>query len=1126
MKALVERLRAEIAFLREQVKNSTERDSSERTVGVKGEKHSRAERSNEKEIELQNQLLDLQENYTALSNRHAKVISEITRASDTEDAPANAEYTDTAVERLKRSNSFAEAVETVVLEYEKTIQSLESSLTSTRSSLSQSESTLLEKESKLAYVETVNQQLQARLQKMMDRESSTETYLHDLETKLDGHTSGEEKNVSIIAELKKEVSRARENEVGCEDYISTLEERLAEAEQDMELMQREIDRLEHVIDRQRSLGKLDNLLVELDAMKEKSDKSNGNAEQLSEADSPEDVANGATESRSRTPSIKSDRFIEKVDEVPEPPSPVAEAKRQPEEEGLELDGQATEGIDYPLQSPAQSQFVADKLENVQQELFDLRVEHETTLNEYDQMSANYESALRDIAALQDQLDEVRHSKAQFSEVSRGTSPPQSPVQRPVSFLADARVSDLREEEGQPSSSRSLSSELSLVGDLPLSSEITEKDMAHIEELEAERAVSREKEAALMEELAFIKQEKEDALRVQEEEQERLHLQLRQSLDQLAEYKNRERSNGTVSVSPVGHVLRRKSSQTLAVIDRAQRSFTNLKRLAAEHLEDQPEILENFELNLESALRELQTRSERIQELESETTQLRKEMESKTSLIAGLTRERTSISTSPMDISVILSMERRIEESEGELIEMRKSLSLRESELASAKKALEALSSEQQSDAMTLLEELTAERALNADQARKITELQQAVEEIQTSQEMAFASLRESKDTLEHTLQELETELKYERSLRQAAEGERANYEEHMQSLESVIAENKATIGVQLARVTELERLHSNTQRQIDDERASSSASDEEIKRHQQVASDLEKTIAENREIIENQQLRLSTLEKSYKDAMEQLEALRRKEAVTVTALKDAEARVSTSEQEEVVTNIRGELEQSRNSISLHIDSLSKLQSSYNEANATIEKLEQEKAASVLEATRHAESAQELEKQVEEGRKALEASNVQLQELQELLAKNQKDFEALQAKEQKHAKLVEEVEQQLTYTFDEKEETAKKLLAATTEYERIQRELAESEAKTAQSQRVIEGLNDEITGLKVCPFCVAWVLVLTNHSRVSNKPMWSSRISAVTQPGGPTRHRLARCHYVTPPQPCPCPRRHL
>jgi predicted glycosyl hydrolase (DUF1957 family) len=112
MKQLIDRLRAEIAFLREQLKNNRV-ESNERT---KDEKTSRSGRSGEKEVELQNELLDLQENYNSLSQRHAQLISQITRATDSEALQVTtAEYTDTAVERLKRSNSFAEAVETVVL---------------------------------------------------------------------------------------------------------------------------------------------------------------------------------------------------------------------------------------------------------------------------------------------------------------------------------------------------------------------------------------------------------------------------------------------------------------------------------------------------------------------------------------------------------------------------------------------------------------------------------------------------------------------------------------------------------------------------------------------------------------------------------------------------------------------------------------------------------------------------------------------------------------------------------------------------------------------------------------------------------------------------------------------------
>ncbi|KAN0068523.1 P-loop containing nucleoside triphosphate hydrolase protein [Elaphomyces granulatus] len=124
-------------------------------------------------------------------DRESSTLSEITKTSD-----LNGETNDispivgnSSVERLQRSHSFAELVEQVVLEYEKTIQSLESSLSKTRASLANTESSLLERETKCAFVERVNVQLHSRVQKMMEREVNTENYLHDLEAKLDGHMS-------------------------------------------------------------------------------------------------------------------------------------------------------------------------------------------------------------------------------------------------------------------------------------------------------------------------------------------------------------------------------------------------------------------------------------------------------------------------------------------------------------------------------------------------------------------------------------------------------------------------------------------------------------------------------------------------------------------------------------------------------------------------------------------------------------------------------------------------------------------------------------------------------------------------------------------------------------------------
>ncbi|KAL7275607.1 hypothetical protein RUND412_001439 [Rhizina undulata] len=1063
MRALVERLRAEIAFLREQIKNNSESRDRE----TKGDKN-RPERSNEKERELQNQLLDLKENYGALSQRHAKLISEIARARESEEAAAPAtEYTDSAVERLKRSNSFAEAVEQVVLEYEKTIESLESSLSITRSSLSNTESSLLEKETKLVYIENLNQQLHTRLQRLMDRESSTESYLHDLETKLDSHTTGEEKNAAIIAELRKEIARVRENEASCEDYISTLEERLAEADQDLELMTREIARLEHVVERQRSLGKLDNLLYELDSLKEQdSNKSKGDTEL--EAENPIDQANGWASDEE----VKSHRESKKAEKIEfsaetikeEDEDATVDAKKEEERSNSSLsrnylppsitlgDPSDLKILEYPPQSPAQSQFVADKLESVQQELFDLKVEHEATLHEYDHMSANYEAALRDLALLQDQLDEYRHSKGSSTQ---SASPPPSPSPRPTSFLADARVGGLKDTEERSSSSRSLSLELSLAGDSPVSCVTTNSEAtSHFSEvLDVQRIQSKEKEEALSKELERLKREKEE----KEEEHSRLHLQLRHSLDKLADLKTCHRASGVMSSSS-SQVLRRKSSQSLAMLDRAQRTFANLRRIAMEHLENRPEVLENFELNIDDALRELVTRSDRIMELESDVHGLRKEMESKQAIITGLTRERSSISATPMDISVVAVMERRIEESEAELVKTKEILAEREAELEAATKVLEERSGESQSDAASLLMELTKERSLNAKQSKKIAELQGELQHVKTSHDITLDSLKQSKDALSKTLIELEAEFSKskhdildERAMIEAAEETKIKHQERVEALQNIISDNRATIDAQLSRVAELERTHAVTQEQIDIKLASADSSEAAIKKHQAISAELEQTIAENRQTIESQQARLSVLEESYKDALSQLSKLRDKEAAAIEALKKVEAR-------SLVGGAVGAQEADQSDIT-------KLQASYAEATALIEKLEKEKSMGVSESERIAA----LEKEIAESKEDIERNLETIKQLQESHAELQEEIQILVTREEKHAKMIESMEQQLTFGFDENQETKSQLNKLMEDYERLQREretlVAESTEKDTKAQELIDSLNDEITTLK-------------------------------------------------------------
>ncbi|KAL8732522.1 MAG: hypothetical protein Q9166_002736 [cf. Caloplaca sp. 2 TL-2023] len=902
--AAIERLRAEVSFLREQIRGTERSDRRGNSAQEKGELQS------EVEIELQNHLLDVQESYTALSQRHAKLISEITKARDNEhsETPTLAQAIgDSAVERLKRSNSFAEAVEQVVLEYEKTIQSLESSLAKTRSSLATTESSLLERETKCAYIETVNQQLQGRLQKLTDREASTETYLHDLEAKLDGHSSGEEKNSAVIVELRKEIARIRENEASCEDYISTLEERLAESDQDMELMQREVDRLEHVVERQRSLGKLDNLLYESDHLPQ-----NGRPQENQETTKP--LTNGLVESTQNGRKLSEetlqeaaetaipdsdsesslDQAASSVNGQSQHDSPVQSKKKaKPRFREVKFsDARSSAHVDSPAHSPAQSQFVADKLENVTRELLDLRVEHESTVSEYDLMSAKYEEALRTLAELQDAIDEARHPAARKILGSPSST-------RPSSFLEPARVNELK--GGQSSSSRSLLSELSSAGDSTstVDSATTEEPLTRVISNETDQTTRNE--AALpaqIERLKVSDRAKDQDMKELRDRYNQLQELHGETLDIVEELKAEvQKAKMNSPTTPTEPIIRRKSSQNVMTIDRAHRSLASLKNIAAENLEDKPDTMQSFELNLNTAMHELHQRSERVQVLEAELASVKKEMEGKMAMISGLTRERSSLkASSPMDISVVASMHDQLLQHENQIKKMQEEHASRERELLNeiefVRKVFADNLQSSRSDMPGVFPETPALTGMDGKQlghdGEEIIRLRSELEQWQQKHQAAVDSMQASESKLLATISELEAsmasvESMHQRRMREIDSGaerdiartvesdeERAQHAQAIQVLRDEIAEHRSSIQNHVAKIDELERAHTNAREQIEESERYRAMTDQQLALHQDHITELESKVQEHQSDVEFHKHGLKSLHDSHARDLENL----------------------------------------------------------------------------------------------------------------------------------------------------------------------------------------------------------------------------------------------------------------
>lgn len=1039
-KAIIERLRAEVSFLRDQIR------LSERTGRKGSAPQERAERSAEREMELQNQLLDLQENYNALSQRHANFISEFTKARDA-DASDAAGLSDalgeTAMERLQRSNSFAEAVQQVVMEYEKTIQSLEASLSTTRSSLSTSESSLLEKETKIAYMESLHQQLQSRIQKYADREASNESYLKDLESKVDGITSGEEKQTAIIQDLRKELNRARENEQNCEEYISTLEERLAEAEQDHELMQREIERLEHVIERQRSIGKLDNLLYELDNI----NKENKPADQS--------LTNGHSE-KSNGPDVEKTADVDEVERSGSPSAELSDAQT-PEEIKTTTVEVAPASEEVP-QSPEQSNFVADKLESVTQELFDLRMEHETTVHDFDDLQRKYQVALNTLAELQEAVDEARSNK-RTSISSAG----------PDSFLAHAGVNGINEikEDGQPSSSRTLSSELSLLGESsnPRDSIITSATS------DAETAL-KGSDAEAAEESAVPH---DDALAQEMEKLKKLHEEKEQNMTELAQrYAQLEKDHQETLKyvddlkldmqkavqlarpdSPTAHVIRRKSSQNIVTVDRANRSFATLRNIALDHLENEPETIQTFEMNLNTIMTDLHTAKERVVALEADMAQVRKEMEGKMTIISGLTRERSSLKSSPLDISVVAQMRDQLQESEAQVRQMQETHAAREQELLEQIESLRTALGSPRSPSIRISHsnDDIAQRSpempgefpetptpgLNANKElgegfvqddatqQQIAVLQREVVQWQTKYDSTITSMRASENELQSTIKELEAALRIAEERVGQSDATAADIE----NLKKEIDDHKAAAAASASRLAELEESHANILRQVEDETGDKELTERELNTHRGLVANLERQLEEHKAAVALHQQGLDTLRESH--AQEMAEANNRLEAQlaehqeAATALQEQLSKISTEHQ--------AELEKSRQEVVALVAGISAALNEETDATRVqghIEKLVQERR-DLLE--KHEAATTELTTAREELEKAKSHTadlESKVGELKLINEETLKELEKISDKERKSSRLVEELEDQLNSNYDQHQAANNRLSALQTE----------------------------------------------------------------------------------------------
>ncbi|KIW90712.1 uncharacterized protein Z519_08495 [Cladophialophora bantiana CBS 173.52] len=1029
--AVIERLRTEIAFLRQQIRSA---ESTDRRPGMMSE---RGDRPSDRENELQNQLLDIQESYNALSQRHAKLVSELTKTTDPIDQ-VNI-VGESAVDRLKRSQANQAMIEQVVMEYEKTIQSLENNLSNTRSSLATTESNLLERETKCAFIETMNQQLNARVQKLMDRESNTEQYLHDLEARLDDQSSGGEKNDVIISDLRKEISRIRESETNAEDYICTLEERLAEADQDMEIMQREIERLQHLVERQRSLGKLDNLLYELDHIQDKDGKAKAvnSPPTNGAAEGPEEALQTAEETE--LPAQEEGELDEQAGDLAE------QAPAESDQAGLEKletaiaqqEGLKAEPDQEPLPSPAQSKFITEKFEAVSQELFDLRLEHESTVNELDLLSAKYQEALRTLAEMHESIDQERQGTISSQEDAVNESA------HDQSFSEEAEEPQDDEDGQHLPSSRSLSSELSMAGESTTS---TDTDITPV----SKNLHSVEVQSQEIERLQKLLAEHERSMKDVTEQYTQLQTDHKEALTTVERLKSQIKQTRPASPGTPG-MLRRMTSQSGTGVDRGQRSVTSLRTLLAEEFESKPDRMETAEVHLSAANNELQARLDRIQALEAEVKTAKKEMEVKSTIISGLTRERTSIKAgSPVDLNMVSQLRDQIIQKETELKSLHEGYARREQDL--------------QEEIQRLHDEKANLQAASptSENEDKINSLNQQIDELKSKLEAAQQAVEESEKNYIRTKSELEVALASIATLKAqqaAGEGdeasgraaaanamqtERDNYEGLINSLKQQLEEQRTLNADFSAKNFELRQLHAALTKDYD--------------AHAEIVKSQQQEIATLKAEIEQLEQKVKLAEAQVETTKQSLKALREAHRNDVEEMKlaHAGALAGYDDQMSEITAKHAKLEATYKADLEH--ALSTVQKIVSNAQAAlghpttadmlashIQDLVEEKRHIVEANVRLTGTNAELERQLDgrQGLLELEAElananakigNYQdtirslanevgnheetIREKENLLKKAEANLQAVESEKAKKLVIIEELEQQLQNSFDQ------------------------------------------------------------------------------------------------------------
>lgn len=417
-------------------------------------------------------------NESELQRKYAELTTELVTLKANASAAAS-----TSLSR----EEFANAIEPVVEEYEKSLSALESQLSLTRAALGHSEEEIRELEARVEEEVRSNEasgslidELKARVSKLGEREATVEAYVRDLEAKLKDYGEQDESHGTAVSDLRKEITKNREQGEKTEQYIIDLEARLAKSDELNSTLRRQIDVLERDVQRREEayqelegrLSLLDTsgdhkqLLAEidekdrrvldlertLDELKSKTVVAEQEQERLEKLAAVEKEAREELQSRVRTlerASIMSVASRTRPDSVSSSQAPADGADSDPIDESTSLPTSSA------LTSSSADAVVVAALEH---QLAKLQQSHDATLVELEAANVKYRNSLKEIEDLNAQVSDAKilNSEDGDSFSSAAPSPvPSSPRferERGLGLGEDEEVEEL----ASPTSPTSLS----------------------------------------------------------------------------------------------------------------------------------------------------------------------------------------------------------------------------------------------------------------------------------------------------------------------------------------------------------------------------------------------------------------------------------------------------------------------------------------------------------------------------------------------------------------------------------------------------------------------------------------------------------------------------------------------